>query len=251
MTCKWMVVAAALLAGCAGTPESKPGPNPTDAQMAFARLKLLVGHWNAQPTGETAPTPETPEPPAAKPTESEPPKAEPPKEEPPKAEPAKAEPAPGGEKSTEPAKPEPESGAAGAAPAAEPKATTIPVEYAVTAGGHALQEKLFAGTKEEMVTLYYLEGEGLALVKERSIGMRPHLRLDVQNSTRDDLHFEWDGSATDVDPKKDPHFHKGRIHFVDADTIECEWSFWADGKDSHTTEFTLSRAAGSFTPPPK
>jgi hypothetical protein len=102
-----------------------------------------------------------------------------------------------------------------------------------------------------MVTVYYLDGEGLALVHYCSIGNRPHMRLDAAHSTRDDLHFEWDGTATDVDPKKDAHIHRGRIHFVDADTIECEWDFWADGKESHKKEFTLSRASGGFTPLPK
>src|SRR5215831_8688054 len=66
-----MVVAAALLAGCASA-ETKLDPNATDAQMAFARLKLLVGHWTVPPPGEAAPaetesnpTPPTPTPESA------------------------------------------------------------------------------------------------------------------------------------------------------------------------------------------
>jgi hypothetical protein len=267
------MVAAALLAGCASTENPTPDPNATDAQMAFARLKLLVGKWNALLPGEAAPpvepTVETPAEPTPTKPESNP--HEQPQPQPPTS-PA------GGEKPAKPANPEEaagaehplqaagadhskqatgaeqpgqQTGAPAAAPAAEPKPPTLHVEYVVTAGGHALQEKLFAGTKEEVVTNYFLEGEGLALVRPDLPGQRPHMRLDAPHSTRDDLRFEWDGTATDVDPKRDPHIHSGRIHFVDADTIECAWVFWADGKESHTTEYTLSRASGGFTPPPK
>jgi hypothetical protein len=137
---------------------------------------------------------------------------------------------------------------AAATPDAKP--ATLNVEYAVTSGGHTLQEKLFAGTSEEMVSMYFLEGEGLALIHYCSMGNRPHMRLDVAHSTKDDLHFEWDGTATDVDPKVDAHIHRGRIHFVDADTIECEWFLWKDGKEAGRNGFTLSRAAG-YTPPAK
>jgi len=37
------------------------------------------------------------------------------------------------------------------------------VTYKVTAGGSAVLETLFGGTDHEMVTLYYMEGDDLAL----------------------------------------------------------------------------------------
>lgn len=125
---------------------------------------------------------------------------------------------------------------------------TMQVEYLVTSGGHALQERLFAGSDHEMVTMYYLEGTDLTLVHYCAMGNRPHMRLDRKSSTRDDLHFAWDGHATDVDPKKDAHIHEGRVHFIDGDHVECEWALWVDGKEASRNAFKLERSVGKFTP---
>ena len=146
-----------------------------------------------------------------------------------------------GEAPTAPAAPAP-------TPAAAPApAETVPVEYLVKSGGHALQEKLFAGTDHEMVTMYYLEGTDLTLVHYCAMGNRPHMRLDKKSSTRDDLRFAWDGTATDIDPKKDTHIHEGRIHFLDGDNVECEWAMWVDGKEASRHQFTLRRTVGKYS----
>ena len=120
--------------------------------------------------------------------------------------------------------------------------TTTRVVYEVTAGGHALLEKLNDGGDPEMVSMYYLEGEDLALVHYCAIGNRPHLRLDRTTSTIDELRFEWDGTATDVDPAKDAHIHAARFRFPDAATTETEWVFWKDGKEDHTKTFVMVKA---------
>jgi hypothetical protein len=219
------MIAAAVVAGCASSSngtEVKVCATPFDAQTAFAKMKLLAGRWNAQVAAPPA-TADTSAAPAA-PAASDAPTA-------PAAPTASDAPA----VPTTPATP-------------DIKPDALLVEYAVTSGGHTVQEKLFAGSDHEMVTMYYLEGEGLALVHYCAMGNRPHMRLDVAHSTKDDFHFEWDATATDIDPKRDAHIHNGRVHFVDADTIECEWAFWADGKEAARHEFTLSRGNGGFTP---
>jgi hypothetical protein len=126
---------------------------------------------------------------------------------------------------------------------ADAEMAAIPIEYSVTGGGHAVMERLFVGTDEEMTSIYYLEERDLAMVHYCSMGNRPHLRLDRAASTLDDLHFVWDGTATDIDPRKDAHIHEGRIHFVDPATVETEWAFWRDGKESERHPFTLARPA--------
>jgi hypothetical protein len=126
-------------------------------------------------------------------------------------------------------------------------AETITVEYLVTEGGHALQEKLFAETDHESVTTYRLEGTDLTLLFEGLPGTRPHMKLDRKSSTRDDLHFVWDAHATDVEPTKQSHIHEGRVHFVDADNVECEWVLWVDGKEASRHAFTLRRTTGKYS----
>lgn len=50
-----------------------------------------------------------------------------------------------------------------------------PVEFRVTAGGHAVEEREFAGTPKEMVTLYYMEGGTLRATHYCMLGNRPQL----------------------------------------------------------------------------
>ncbi len=118
------------------------------------------------------------------------------------------------------------------------------ITYEVTAGGHALLEKLLEGSPEQMISMYYLEGRDLALVHYCSAGNRPHMRLDRERSTIDDLRFEWDGTATDIDPTRDAHIHAARFRFKAA-TVESEWLFWQDGNEAHRTTFVLNRAPPS------
>jgi hypothetical protein len=200
------------LAGCSGgvTKELRQEDiNDASASAALARMQTLAGKWKAEVRAA--------------------PKADA------KAD-AKAE-AP-----TAPAAPP------AAAPTPTTPAETITVEYLVTAGGHALQEKLFAETDHESVTTYRLEGTDLTLMFEGMPGTRPHMKLDRKSSTRDDLHFVWDGHATDVEPTKQSHIHEGRVHFIDADNVECEWVLWVDGKEASRHAFTLRRTAGKYSP---
>jgi len=119
---------------------------------------------------------------------------------------------------------------------------TTRVSYEITSGGHALLERLNDGGDEEMASIYYLEGADLALVHYCSAGNRPHMRLDRAASTIDDLRFEWDGTATDIDPSKDGHIHRARFRFPREGAVETDWEFWQDGKPAHAMTFVLERA---------
>src|SRR5262245_49740277 len=52
------------------------------------------------------------------------------------------------------------------------------VTYKVTAGGSAVLETLFGGTKHEMITLYYLDGKDLALTHYCMLQNRPRMRAE-------------------------------------------------------------------------
>ena len=121
------------------------------------------------------------------------------------------------------------------------------VLYEVTSSGHAILEKLNEGGDHEMTSVYYLEGIDLAMVHYCAIGNRPHMRLDRANSTLDDLRFEFDANATDVDPAKDEHIHSARFVFKPDGSAESIWTFWKDGREDHAKTFALTRSA--VTPP--
>src|SRR5690242_16920885 len=48
------------------------------------------------------------------------------------------------------------------------------VSYKLTAGGSAVLETLFGGSEHEMVTLYYVDGDTLAMTHYCMLGNRPH-----------------------------------------------------------------------------
>jgi len=124
------------------------------------------------------------------------------------------------------------------------------VAYEVTSAGHALLEKLNVGSADdEMTSIYFLEGRDLAMVHYCSAGNRPHLRLDRAHSTLDDLRFEWDDGATDVDPVRDGHIHSVRFRF-DGKLVTSDWVFWVDGQPADSKTFVWSQKAAPPELPP-
>jgi hypothetical protein len=118
------------------------------------------------------------------------------------------------------------------------------------AGGHAVLEKLNVGTPHEMVSLYYLEGQDLALTHYCAAGNRPLLRLDRARSTRDELFFVFDPATTGIDPKTDGHIHAAHFAWLDADSVDVTWSFWDGGAEQHAKLFQLRRKVPEVEVPP-
>jgi len=116
-------------------------------------------------------------------------------------------------------------------------------------GGHAVLEKLNVGTPYEMVSLYYLDGQDLALTHYCAAGNRPLLRLDRARSTRDELWFDYDAATTGIDPKTDGHIHAAHFQWLDADSVDVTWSFWEGGREQHAKLFQLRRTAPAVAVP--
>jgi len=124
------------------------------------------------------------------------------------------------------------------------------VIWETVSGGHAVMEKLNVGTPHEMVSFYYLDGEELALTHYCAAGNRPHMKLDRARSTRDELFFDFDPATTGIDPKTDGHIHSAHFLWLDADSVDVTWSFWADGVEQHAKLFQLRRKVPEVEAPP-
>jgi hypothetical protein len=113
------------------------------------------------------------------------------------------------------------------------------VTYKVTAGGSAVLETLFGGSEHEMVTLYYMEGDHLALTHYCMLQNRPHMRAE-KTSTPDTLVFKCPAGE---DPKleAETHMHQVTFTFVDADHLKAEWVLYKDGKQDSTHMFEMAR----------
>jgi len=113
------------------------------------------------------------------------------------------------------------------------------VTYKVTAGGNAVLETLFPGTDHEMITLYYPDGDDLALTHYCILGNRPLMRAEQPTSAAK-IHFVC-GEAENSSFATDDHMHEATLNFVDADHLKTEWVLFKAGKADSTHTFELAR----------
>jgi hypothetical protein len=121
-----------------------------------------------------------------------------------------------------------------------PEGETTRSIFAVTAGGSAVMETMFPGTKEEMVTVFFLDGATLRATHYCSAGNQPRLRFDAKGSGPNDLRFAFDGGSN-FDPKKDMHIHSARFILGADGALTEEWEYRNEGKTSGTHRATLTR----------
>lgn len=114
--------------------------------------------------------------------------------------------------------------------------------FRVTAGGHAVLETLFAGSEEEMITLYYMEGDELVLTHYCVAGNQPHMHaVPAEEGT---LAFEC-SSDDGLSTPDEAHMHRGAMRILGPDELETEWRMFSGGENTYTASFRLRRAEPS------
>ena len=98
----------------------------------------------------------------------------------------------------------------------------------LTAGGSAVQETLFPGQPQEMVSVYHLDKGDLVMTHYCCLGNQPRMKADPK-SPANQIKFLFAG-GTNLDPAKDMHMHEGTLTFVDDDHIEFSGVAWDGGK---------------------
>jgi len=112
------------------------------------------------------------------------------------------------------------------------------VQFRLLAGGSVLEEKCFAGTPNEMVTMYFDNGDKLALTHYCVFGNRPGMLLKWSDSKS--LSFDFDKTCG-LNPAKESHMHALTIRFDDTDTITTSCKAIMDGKEMAEHPTTLKR----------
>jgi hypothetical protein len=100
-------------------------------------------------------------------------------------------------------------------------------------------ETVFAGSEHEMVTLYYVEGDGLALTHYCMLGNRPHMRA-LATTEPNQIRFRCP-EGEDRQLETEEHMHQATFTFVDADHLKSEWVLYKDGKPESTHASTFVR----------
>ncbi|MCI0540244.1 MAG: hypothetical protein L0Z50_33995, partial [Verrucomicrobiales bacterium] len=111
-------------------------------------------------------------------------------------------------------------------------------QYRLIAGGSVLEERVFAGTPNEMTTMYYDKNGKLALTHYCVFGNRPGMVLDAADATT--MKFAFDKTCG-INPKKESHMHALTLKFVDEDTITASCKAFMDGKEMPEHPTTLKR----------
>lgn len=111
-------------------------------------------------------------------------------------------------------------------------------QYRLLAGGTVLEEKVFAGTPNEMTTMYYDKDGKLALTHYCIMGNRPGMLLKSADAKT--LKFDFDKTCG-INVKKESHMHALTLRFDDADTITASCKAIIDGKEVPEKPTTLKR----------
>jgi hypothetical protein len=110
--------------------------------------------------------------------------------------------------------------------------------YRLLAGGSVIEERVFAGTPNEMTTMYYDKDGKLALTHYCVMGNRPGMVLESADSKT--MKFAFDKTCG-IDPRKESHMHSLTLRFDDAETITASCKAFMDGKEMPEHPTTLKR----------
>lgn len=111
-------------------------------------------------------------------------------------------------------------------------------QYRLIAGGSVLEEKVFAGTPNEMTTMYYDKEGKLALTHYCVFGNRPGMVLESAQAKT--MKFAFDKTCG-INVKKESHMHALTLTFEDADTLTASCRAFVDGKEMPEHPTTMKR----------
>lgn len=112
------------------------------------------------------------------------------------------------------------------------------IQFRLLAAGNVLEERMFAGTPHEMVTMFYDKAGKLSLTHYCVMGNRPEMAL--KSSDANTIKFDFD-SCCGIDTAKESHMHAMSIRFDDADTLTTGCQAVIDGKEVPNHDVTLKR----------
>lgn len=115
------------------------------------------------------------------------------------------------------------------------------VHFRLLAGGSVLEERVFVGTPNEMVTMYYEKNGKLALTHYCVMGNQPGMVL--KSSDAKTLRFDFD-TACGINPARESHMHALAIRFDDSETITTTCKAFIDGRELPESLTVLKRVKG-------
>jgi hypothetical protein len=117
--------------------------------------------------------------------------------------------------------------------------------YRNTAGGSAVQETIFPGTKMEMLSVYHMDRGSLLMTHYCALGNQPRMKLNTRKSTPGELVFDFDGGSN-LNPRRDAHMHSltltlPRPSKSGPQKLTGNGTSWEGGKPKASCGTTLTR----------
>jgi len=111
--------------------------------------------------------------------------------------------------------------------------------FEVLASGTAVMEKLAPSGMEEMVTLYSMDRDGIALVHYCPTNNQPRMRVVPSSEDVKELSFDYQGAGNLPSPSAG-HQHHLVLRFEDANHITETWT-WREGDKDTPMVFHFAR----------
>ena len=119
----------------------------------------------------------------------------------------------------------------------------VKTKFELVAGNTAILETLTMAGMEEMLTLYSVDGDGIALVHYCPTNNQPHMRAIPASGDVKELVFAFQGATNLPDPSIG-HQHKLVLEFTGADQIVERWTWRKGGKDTEMLHYFTRTKSG-------
>jgi len=117
--------------------------------------------------------------------------------------------------------------------------TRLNMNFRVIAAGSAVLATCFEGTPNEMITVYYLNGDNLVQTHYCMLGNQPHMKLNPKKSTADTLVFDFAGGDNIKSTKM--NMHGQTLHFIGKNKMEASCTSQEKGKACSVNTTVLVR----------
>ena len=120
----------------------------------------------------------------------------------------------------------------------EDEKENVSLIYRTVSGGTAVEERIFANTPKEMITMYHGDQNRLLMTHYCMLGNQPRLKLE--NIDQKTLVFTFlDGVG--IDRETTGHMGSMNMTIIDESTLIQEWSYYENGEKLNSTRFIFHR----------
>ena len=114
----------------------------------------------------------------------------------------------------------------------------ITAQYRVISGGSAVEERLFADTPKEMVTIYHDKDGKVSLTHYCMLCNRP--AMTMVKSDGKSISFDL-AKDSEIKVDSEMHMHALTLTLDDADHLTHDWTLYQDGKAKERKPFQFER----------